>query len=119
MTDGNGASSAGRFERIEAKLDKLIDDNSGFRLDVVQRLTRLETTTAEARSKLETAAADARDKLGVSASEARGKMEIDAGNARASIAEGTSIKTLHWMQLGIIASILIGTAGLGVAIFFK
>ncbi len=35
--------STGRFERMEAKLDVLLVDLGTFKVDVVQRLTRLET----------------------------------------------------------------------------
>jgi hypothetical protein len=37
----------GRFVRIETNLDKLIDDFADFRVDVTQRLTRLETQSVD------------------------------------------------------------------------
>ncbi len=45
-TPQNG--STGRFERMEAKLDILITDLNSFKLDAVQRLTRLETASGTA-----------------------------------------------------------------------
>jgi len=101
----NGASSAGRFLRIEQKLDTLIDNSNGFQMDVVQRLTRLETTTAEARTKLEDAASAARSELEVSATEARGKMQDATSLARAEVTDRESNRSFSWMKIGILASI--------------
>ena len=41
-TNGNGSS--GRFNRMEAKLDLLVDDLNKFRVDVISRLVNLEAT---------------------------------------------------------------------------
>lgn len=46
MAESNG--SVGRFERMEAKLDLVLADLGNFKVDVVTRLTRLETAAGQA-----------------------------------------------------------------------
>jgi len=46
--DVESKPSEGRFIRIEAAIDKLVDDVAEFRVDVATRLTRLETVAVTA-----------------------------------------------------------------------
>jgi len=89
MTDpGN---SAGRFLRIEDKIDRLVDSLGEFREDTGTRLTRLETQAEEnARAALKAASATA-----------------------ATVAA----RSFFWMKLGIVASFAVGVVALALRVF--
>lgn len=105
MTDDATNGSAGRFLRMEEKLDTLISHSSAFQLDAVQRLVRLEVSAVEARAKLETAVQSAMDKIEQSAENARDKVAADASTARDVVTDTASDRTFFWMRVGIGVSL--------------
>ena len=104
--------SAGRFLRIEEKLDTLIERSNEFQVNVVERLTRLEERAIEARARLEEAVTRAKDEIAQSAVEARAKVSTDAGVARNVVTDEASDRSYFWLRIGIIASIVLSIAGL-------
>ena len=83
----NGGS-AGRFLRIEQKLDRLVESLEDFRVDTVTRLTRLETQ------------ASASEKF--------------AASQQTTI---LSARSFRWVKVGIASSFIVGAAGLLLRIF--
>lgn len=81
MENGNG--SAGRFLRIETKLDRLSDVVTEHHVDVVSRLTIIETTAREA------------DKIAVAAAKREYKTHY-----------------LAWLKVSVIATFVISLIGL-------
>lgn len=115
--DANPNGSAGRFLRIEDKLDTLISRMGEFQLDAVQRLVRLEVSAVEARAKLETAVQGAMDKIEQSADVARAKVADDAVVARNVVTDEASDRTYFWMRVGIFASAGLALASLLLRLF--
>ena len=109
--DTTNGGSAGRFLRIEEKLDTLISHSSAFQLDAVQRLTRLEASADEARRRIEDAVNAAKEELRNDAVAARTKVAVDAGVARDVVTDEASTKTFIWMKAGIGASVGLGILG--------
>ena len=110
MEEANG--SAGRFLRMEEKLDLLINQTNGFQISVIERLTRLEERAVEARARLEEAVTRAKDEIAQSAVEARAKVSTDAGVARNVVTDEASDRSYFWLRVGISTSIALSIAGL-------
>ena len=104
-TDGNGA---GRFLRIEDKLDRLGDSLSEFRVETGSRLTHLETQ-ADAAAKIAVVARDvAKDAADAAAKTADTARDV-AKDAADLAAKGRSFL---WYRLGILLSFAVGSAAL-------